>query len=86
MTLSIELSPELEAKVEQSARFYGLPVEAYIRQLIATDVPTIQPGLQAVLPPEEFARVLKEWAEEHQNWPILPEEAFSREAIYGDCD
>ena len=87
MSITIELTPEIEAKINRNAEQSGIPLQDYIRQLLentpAKQNTPVELGLQATLPPEEFAKVLREWSESH-NWPALSEEAMSRESIYGD--
>ena len=82
MSITIELTPELEAKVQRNAESKGLPVGEYVLQTLHA-APIEEKSLWETLSPEEFARSLREWSESHE-WPPLSEEAMSRESIYGD--
>ena len=40
--------------------------------------------LMETLSPTEFSSLLSEWIESHHDWPVLSDEAISRDSIYGD--
>ncbi len=82
MSVTIELTPELEAKVLRNAESKGVPIGEYVLQTLRA-TPKEEKSLWETLSPEEFASALREWSES-RNWPALSEEAMSRESIYGD--
>ena len=85
MTLVIDLSPELEKKLQEAAERRQLPAAEYARVLVETALGDIPSGpLFRTASPEEWRRVFHAWVETHRDLPILPDEAFSRESIYGD--
>ena len=80
MTVTIELTPELQARVEEQAVAQGVSLEAYLLSLIeAVALPA--PGERASL--AEFEAAMDSFSEGTETLPVLPEEAFSRESIYG---
>jgi hypothetical protein len=80
MTVTIELNPELHARVQEQAIAQGVSLEAYLLSLIeAMALPA--PGERASL--EEFEAAMDAFSEGTETLPVLPEEAFSRESIYG---
>jgi len=84
MTITLELSPDLEAKVNRNAEQNGMRLEDYVRQLIENAPPPQEKSLMETLSPAEFAIALREWSESHTHWAPLSDEAISRESIYGD--
>ncbi len=83
MTITLELSPDLEAKVIRNAEQNGMRLEDYVRLLIENAPPPPEKSLMETLSPSEFAIALREWSESQpENLPILTEEAMSRQSIY----
>jgi len=79
MTVTIELSPELEAGLEALAAAHGLPLPQYVRHLLEEQVP---PRTGAVLTPAERAQA---WRTVTPGLPIRPplsDAAISRETMY----
>jgi hypothetical protein len=80
MTVTIELTPELHERIEEQAVARGVSLEAYLLSLIeAVALPA--PGERASL--EEFEAAMDAFSEGTEDLPVLPEEGFSRESIYG---
>jgi hypothetical protein len=79
MTVKLELKPEVEESLVNQARAKGVPLEAYLNEVIeglahAQPAPTL----------EEFREALDRLAEMGSSLPNLPSAAFSRESIYQD--
>ncbi len=81
MTVMLELRPEVEERALAQARAQGLSLESYLAAVIAAQVLPVEPP-RATL--EEFLAELDDFAEGTEDIPVLPPEALTREAIYGD--
>ncbi|MCS6859944.1 MAG: hypothetical protein NZT92_06455 [Abditibacteriales bacterium] len=83
MSITIELKPEIEARMKAEAAARGIPVSAYAQTLIEQ---ALLPVNQKEVPaPHERARAFREWAESHsRETPPLSDFAVSRESIYED--
>ena len=81
MTVSLELKPEVEASLNYQAKAKGVPLHAYLQDLIEDLART-----QAVRTPdtEDFRAALDSLAEMGKNLPQVPSSAFRRENIYQD--
>ena len=80
MTVTLDLTPELEQRVAAQAIAQGLSLEAYLLSVIeAASVPA--PSERATL--EEFEAAMDELAEGLDHLPVLAPEALTRESIYG---
>jgi hypothetical protein len=85
MTLTIDLPPDLENRLEQEAGKRGLHPGEYARLLIEENLPhleTVGGELWYTLTPEEWIREFEAWAESHRDWPVLPPEAYERASFY----
>jgi hypothetical protein len=86
MTLTIDLAPDLEARLREAATQHGLDVAEYVQHLIAQHLPSPRaggPSLWSTLTPEEWSRAFDEWANSHDtSLPLLSDEAVSRESFY----
>jgi hypothetical protein len=85
MTLTIDLPPETENRLQQEAAKQGLNPGEYARLLIEQNLPphrTVGGELWHTLTPGEWIRQTREWAESHRGWPILPPEAYERASLY----
>jgi hypothetical protein len=83
MTIKLELKPEIEAELVARARVKGIPIEAYVLNVIeeivlAADAPRASLA--------EFQETLDALAQGAEQLPVLPPEAFSRESMYTDPD
>jgi hypothetical protein len=83
MTIRVELSPEVEARLVAEARSQGLPLEKVAERLLKEALAELPPsrGLVSV---EEFHRMLDAMSEGSEKLPELPIESFSRESFYKD--
>jgi hypothetical protein len=80
MTVTLDLTPELEKRIVSAAMAQGLSVEAYLLSVIeATAVPAA--GERASL--REFEVAMDELSEGLDQVPVLAPEALTRESIYG---
>jgi hypothetical protein len=95
MTLTVELTPEQEARLAATAQAKGMDMHEYARFLLTQGV---LPTVQSVVPvgtretadrnhfyftatPEEFERAFDALAEGNENLPVLPPEAYHRENL-----
>ena len=86
MTLSIELSPETEAKLRERAAASGRDIASYARAAIEQKLAADNGGGRAPASPRQggqewFAR-FNEWVAAHPPRPLLADD--SRDAIYGE--
>jgi hypothetical protein len=84
MTIQIQLSPAIESGLAGLARLKGLPLIEYIQSLLESFA---MPGtpLPSEMTPEQRADALLEWTKQfpYKRKAPLPDEAISRESIYG---
>jgi hypothetical protein len=82
MSISIELKPDVEERLEQEAAAKGLSVEAYVEGLIEQQ---FSPSHKTShVDTEEIDHVLDALAKGSEDRPVLPSEAYTRENIYHD--
>jgi hypothetical protein len=90
MTLTIEVSGELEAALKAQAREQGLTADRVARRVLADaltpGVEGEEDGLSAATGTsgEEKARAFVQWAKSHRDTPPLSDEAISRASMYPD--
>jgi hypothetical protein len=79
----LEVDPEVASKIQARARERGVSVDAHLRELIDNKGSEFEKS--SGLSPQERVRLLREWASGHSsNRPLLPDDAISRESIYGE--
>jgi len=83
MTIQIELSPDMEAKLASGAEIHGIPLESYAQQLLQEAIAS-RSAPRPRDTREEFLVFLDALAGKAPNVPQLRVETFSREMIYGD--
>jgi hypothetical protein len=83
MTIILELKPEVEERVLAQAKAQGMSLETYLTSVIEAQVLPIEPAPATL---EEFESALEAFADDSDDLPVLPPEALTREAIYGDHD
>ena len=81
MTVTLQLKPEVEQRLLAHAQAQGISLEAYLAGVIEAQV---LPGPKRRPTIEEFEADLEAIAEGTDDIPVLPPEALTREAIYGD--
>lgn len=79
MTVTLELKPEIEARLAKQAADEGISVEEYIQRILEVAFVTPTPAA-----PEERARIFEEWLKSHSHIKavLLSDEDISRENIY----
>jgi hypothetical protein len=82
MSIRINLTPELEARLEREARAQGLPPEGLAERLLegALSGPSDPKSLTV----ESFHQMLDQMAKGSETLPDLPLETFTRESYYED--
>ena len=84
MTVTLNLTPEMEAGLLAQAQAEGLTLEQFldraVQSLAQSSTPTIPQDS------EEWTRSFNAWVHslDHDDLPILSDEAISREFIYRD--
>jgi hypothetical protein len=84
MTVRLELKPEIEARLAAQARARGIPLSAYLQNVLE-DLACGEAG-PAVSSLQDLRATLDALAEMGRDLPHLPSSAFSRESIYRDHD
>ena len=81
MTITVQLSPQIEEVLVSRAREHGLTVDAYVQSVIES---TAVRQEMLAMSPEDFEAALDELSADSERLPVLSPEAYSREGIYGD--
>jgi hypothetical protein len=84
MTITVAITPQVQAELERQAAALGGDVEALASSLLESAVHL--PGSGAKPSADRLDDVLREIAQYSHKIPLLPDEAFSRESIYQDHD
>jgi len=84
VTITVDITPEVQAEIARQAAAHGRAVEAYAASLLegAVRLP-VGPGR---LSQDRLENTLREMAEFSHKVPVLPDEAFTRESLYRDHD
>jgi hypothetical protein len=90
MSVTIELKPETEKRLAEKAREKGLKIETYVEVLIEEKLKGEEKPEEKEKPfyetatKEEWLAEFHRWVDSHKdkNYPVLPDEAYSRENIY----
>jgi hypothetical protein len=80
MTVTLDLTSELENRIVAAAAAQGLSVEAYLVSVIGT-IAVPAAGERASV--REFEAAMDRLAEGLDHVPVLAPEALSRESLYG---
>ena len=84
MDLNIENLPaSVAAHYEAIARAHGVALDEFVREYLIRNVPAVPP---VQMSPEEWEKALDECFDSFPPAGPLPDEAFSRESIYGRED
>ena len=87
MTVTLDLKPEVEARLQAKAAAKGQDLKTYL-QLTAEEWANTTENeaapFWATATPEEWDRAFVAWVESHNDFPALPPEAFTREGLYGE--
>ena len=83
MTVTLNLPPAVEQAFLAEAQAKGISLDALVRDVLISRQP---PPPEMELSPEEWVREFKAWTRSHagEDLPLLPDEAMSREFIYGE--
>ena len=85
MTITVELPPEIEERFLAQAKLRGLPVDAYLKEVLSLS--SVSPAQPAVLSPNEVNSLLDEAANlVPAGIPPLSDHAMSRDSIYTNED
>lgn len=80
MTITIQLSPQIEDVLVTRARENGMSVDAYVQSVLEGAAAGRK---MLALSPEDFEAALDELSSDSERLPVLPPEAYNREGIYG---
>lgn len=83
MLITVEVSPDLEARLAAQARARGLRIPVYVHQIIEQ---AALANNQSRASQQEFGAMLDRLASKAPNVIDLRDETFSREMIYQDHD
>jgi len=89
MTVTIELKPEIEKRLAEKAKKNGLPIETFIEVFIEDSLEAVEEKekpFHETATKEEWLAEFRKWIDSHKDkdYPVLPDEAYSRETIYED--
>jgi hypothetical protein len=79
--MSLNMKPDLEARLIARAQASGLSVEDFLQQVLEERSGV---GRMQRLGAEEWAAQFEEWAESFPESAPIPDEALSRENLYPD--
>lgn len=82
MSIQIELTPEIEAKLKARAQKNGLPLSQYVQRILEQHVPG-QP-VESAMTPEQRAKAVQDWAESfpYRRKTPLSDNAIRRGSFY----
>lgn len=86
MTILLELSPEMEARLAADAQACGIALEEYAQRLLQQAIIEFKPRLRTRASQDEFRSFLDALASKAPKAPQLRSDTFSREMIYGEHD
>ena len=78
--MSINLNPDVEARLRALASANGVSLEAFLQQIADEKGPSSAQRLSA----DEWAQKFEDWADSFAEAPPIPDEALSRENLYPD--
>jgi hypothetical protein len=81
VTVTVQLEPNVEARLLAQARAQGVPLEAYLQAVVDQIAARGGPPDVSI---EESEIGLDTLAEGCEQLPVLPPGAYRRESIYGD--
>lgn len=81
MTMKLELTPDVQARLLVQARQSGLSLEAFAEKVLREKSGAEEPERGA----DKRLRLFQDWVASHEgNSAILADDAMERESIYGD--
>ncbi|MBZ5621279.1 MAG: hypothetical protein LAQ69_21505 [Acidobacteriia bacterium] len=84
MTITVDITPEVEAELARQAAARGRAIEAYAASLLE-EAAHLPAGVNR-LTQDRLEATLREMAQFSHKIPSLPDEAFTRESLYQDHD
>jgi len=84
MTITVDITPEVQAELARQAAAHGRAVEAYAASLLEEAVHL--PAGADRLNQDRLEATLRDMAQFSQKIPSLPDEALTREGLYQDHD
>jgi hypothetical protein len=85
MTLTLNVSPELENRLRAEAARKGIPAEEYARMLLEEQLLNgPQPTERGKITPQDRKQWLNHWIQSNRGLPTLPDEAFERASFYDE--
>ena len=84
MILSIELTPDQEARLSAFARRQGLEPAALAKKLVTDHLPLPERPQKTVHSPEERIKAMDAFTEKNRGLTHVLDEAFDRENLYGE--
>jgi hypothetical protein len=85
MSITLELSPDVEARLTAQAEARGISVEELLKSTIDTFLAVSDSSSSVSLSPQDRAEKFVKWAKRHSiKTPPLSDEAISRDSIYHD--
>ena len=84
MNIVIDIKPEVQAELGRQAAAHGVDIGAYVANLLEEAAQL--PAGSKTLSREQLNKMLQELAQFSHKIPLLPDEAFSRETLYGEHD
>ena len=84
MTITVAITPEVQAELARQAAAHGRAMEAYATSLLEGAVRL--PSGADRLSQDRLENTFREMAEFSHKVPVLPDEAFTRESLYRDRD
>lgn len=85
MRITLELTPNVAARLAAQAQARGLSLDTYVRNLIEEQAAAVDHRAQH-MPLEQFEAELDALAADSETLPYLPAEALTRESFYQDHD
>jgi plasmid stability protein len=84
MTITVNITPEVQAELARQAAAHGRAIEAHAASLLeeAAHLPVGAGRLSQ----DRLENTLREMAQFSHKIPSLPDEAFTRESLYQDHD
>ena len=84
MTITVDITPEVQADPVRRAAAHGRAVEAYAATLLEEAAHLPAGGYR--LSQDRLENTLREMAQFSHKIPALPDQAFTRESLYRDHD
>jgi hypothetical protein len=82
MTITVDVTSEVQAELARQAAAHGCPVEAYVAELL--EEAARLPAGSCRLSQDRLENTFQEMAEFSRKVPALPDEAFTRESLCRD--